>query len=90
MSKRYLGGETVTSHSQVIRYLMENYYNGSEQPVTEAEAIDAVTVHRAVVDDAIDPFKSNVWYPGDQIGSAMGWAELDPEDDEDEEDEDDE
>jgi hypothetical protein len=90
MSKRYLGGETTISRSQVIRYLMENYYNGSEQPVTEAEAMEAVMEHQKVVDDAISPFKSMVYYAGDQIGSAKGWTELDPpEDDEDDEDEDD-
>jgi hypothetical protein len=91
MSKRYLGGEPVTSRAQVIRYLMENYYNGSEEAVTEAEAMEAVMEHKDMIDKAIDPFKSNVYYVGDQIGEAKGWTELDPdEDDEDDEEDEDE
>jgi hypothetical protein len=88
MSKRYLGGEETTSRSQVVRYLMENYYNGSEQPVTEAEAMEAVMEQKDMVDKAINPFKSHVYYVGDQIGSARGWTELDPDDEDEDEDED--
>jgi hypothetical protein len=72
---RYLGEEPVTGLSQVVRYLTENYTYANGKPVTEADAKAACETHRSKIDQAINLFRSNVYYPGDQIGSAMGWAE---------------
>jgi hypothetical protein len=88
MSKRYYGRETITSRSQVIRYLIENYVDSDQNPISEEAAMAACLEHKKEIDDGINPFRSNVHYVGDQIGSAMGWIEL--EEDEEDEDEDEE
>jgi len=86
VSKRYYGDEDTTSRSQVVRYLMENYVHADGKPVSEEDAMTAVTEAKEALDKAINVFRSHVSYVGDQIGSAKGWDELEPdEDDEDEE-----
>lgn len=92
MSKRYYGREEVTSHSQVVRYLQENWVDGNGEPIPEDTAMKLVIDNEKMIKDAINVFRSMVYYCGDQIGAAqIGWTELeeDPDDDPDYEDEDD-
>lgn len=90
MSNRYYGSEPITSQSQVIRYLTENYVDEADDPVTEAMAMEGILENQKMVTDAINVFKSNVYYVGDQIGEAKGWIELEQEEDDEDEEEDDE
>jgi hypothetical protein len=84
MSKRYYGREDITSRSQVVRYLIENYVDTDLNPISEEDAMAAVVAEKEQVDKAIQVFRSHVSYVGDQIGSARGWTELEEDDDEDE------
>ena len=82
---RYLGNETITNFYQAVQYLMDNYVKADGTVVTEPEALAACDTHHDKIAKGINPFRSNVYYVGDEIGRAMGWTEL-PEPEECEED----
>ena len=79
---RYLGMETCTSPSQVVRYLTENYTDKEGSPMLRAAATEIVAAGAAQVQRGIDVFRSNVEYLGDEaIKGDPRWVYLpDPED----------
>jgi hypothetical protein len=89
MDKRYTGTEPVTSRAQVIRYLAMNFLHADGTEVTAQQAREAIEKpeNAADIEQAIR-FRSNAYYPGDQIGGREGWTEI-PLDEEDEDDDDD-
>lgn len=94
MSKRYMGGEQITSRSQLIRYLQENYVDAAGNAVTEATAIKLVAdSDQDKIDKATNVFRSHVDYVGDEImkdsKAPFTWLEADEEDYEEEDDEED-
>lgn len=94
MSKRYMGNETITSRSQLIRYLQDNYIDGAGNNVTETTATKLVAnADEEKIDKAITVYRSNVEYVGDEIikdaDAPFTWVEAEEEDYEEEEEDDD-
>ena len=85
MNDRYLGEETCTSVSQVVRYLTENYVDAAGVPMPRAIAADIADKGAEQIRRGIEIFRSNVEYLGDEAlrnSARTGWTCLPyPEDD---------
>jgi hypothetical protein len=64
----YPGNQNATQET-VHRYLLENYADAGNKPLTPEKVTELMTKHDVVVNSAIS-LASHAYYPGDQIGTA--------------------